>query len=129
MGEQILYGENQATDFPQEIKTVYEPSVVLDGYEVSERIFQSKLLRIYYIDNNKGEYSFQQATMDFWAGYNTENVLYEEVEVNGHDGIIYVQNGQRHLQWQQDEYIFEFIGNQTLEEFNRLAASVKQMED
>lgn len=129
VGEQILYGENQATDFPQEIKTVYEPSVVLDGYEVSERIFQSKLLRIYYIDNNKGEYSFQQATMDFWAGYNTENVLYEEVEVNGHDGIIYVQNGQRHLQWQQDEYIFEFIGNQTLEEFNRLAASVKQMED
>lgn len=30
--EEILYGENQATDFPKEIQTVYEPSVVLDGY-------------------------------------------------------------------------------------------------
>ena len=50
--EQILYGENQATDFPEEIKTVYEPSVVLAGYEVSERILQDKILQVYY--TNKG---------------------------------------------------------------------------
>ncbi|WP_418750800.1 DUF4367 domain-containing protein [Frisingicoccus sp.] len=127
--EEILYGENQATDFPEEIKTVYEPSVVLDGYEVSERILQSKLLRIYYADADQNEYSFQQITMDFWVGYNTENVRYEEVEVNGYKGIIYIQNGQKHLQWQQDGYVFEFIGNQTLERFKKLAASVKRMED
>lgn len=127
--EEILYGENQATDFPEEIKTVYEPSVVLDGYEVSERILQNKLLQIYYVDADQNEYSFQQTTMDFWVGYNTENVRYEEVEVNGYKGIIYTQNGQKHLQWQQDGYVFEFIGNQTLERFKKLAASVKRMED
>lgn len=127
--EQILYGENQATDFPEEIKTVYEPSVVLDGYEVSERILQNKLLQIYYVDANCQEYNFQQTTIDFWLGYNTENVFYEEKEINGYKGVIYTQNGQRHLQWQQGGYIFELIGRQTLEELEMLAASVKPVED
>lgn len=127
--EEILYGENQTTDFPKEIQTVYEPSMVLDGYEVSERIFQSKLLRIYYVDDNQYEYSFQQTTIDFRLGYNTENVTYETIKVNGYEGVIYTQNKQRHIQWQQDGYIFEFIGNQTLEEFKVLAASVKPTED
>ena len=128
--EEILYGENQATDFPKEIQTVYEPSVVLDGYEVSERILQSKLLRIYYVDDNHNEYNFQQTTIDVWVGYDNENLKYKEVLLyDGTLGITYVKNNQTFLQWQQDGYIFEFVGNQTLDDMKMLAASVKPTED
>lgn len=128
--EEILYGENQATDFPEEIKTVYEPSVVLDGYEVSERILQDKTLRIYYANKDREEYSFRQRTVDYWAGYDNEELVYEDIRVNNDFwGITYVKNNQRHFQWQQDGYIFEFIGNQTIEEMKMLAASVKSAED
>lgn len=128
--EEILYGENQATDFPKEIRTVYEPSVVLDGYEVSERIVQDKTLRIYYVRENHQEYSFRQRTMDYQGSYDSEELVYENVQVNNDFyGITYVKNNQRHFQWQQDGYIFEFIGNQTVEDMKMLAASVKPMED
>lgn len=127
--EEILYGENQAADFPKEIQTVYEPSIVLDGYEVSERIEQDKRLLIYYINEKREEYSFQQMTVDFRAGYNTEGIDYKELEVNENQGIFYIQNGQIRLQWQQDGYIFELIGFQNIEVLKELAASVKPLED
>ena len=128
--EEILYGENQATDFPEEIKTVYEPSVVLDGYEVSERILQDKILRIYYIKENQQEYGFRQRTLDYMVGYDNENLKYEHILLhNGISGVTYVKNDQTYLQWQQDGYIFEFIGNQSLEDLKMLAASVEPAED
>lgn len=128
--EEILYGENQATDFPEEIKTVYEPSVVLDGYEVGERILQDKVSRIYYVNTNKEEYGFQQRTLDYMVGYDNENLKYEYILLlNGISGVTYVKNNQTYLQWQQDGYIFEFIGNQSLEDLKMLAASVEPAED
>lgn len=127
--EEILYGENQATDFPEEIKTVYEPSVVLDGYEVSERILQSKLLRIYYADADQNEYSYQQMTLDFWAGYDTENISYEEIALGDYAGMIYIKNNQYHLQWQRDGYVFELAGYQNTDIFKQVAASVEPAED
>ncbi len=127
--EEILYGENQATDFPKEIQTVYEPSIVLDGYEVSERISLEKILQIYYVNNEYMEYFFEQRTMDFMSGYNTENISYESVEINQYQGVIYIHNNQIHIQWQQDGYVFEVIGKQDIDMLKMLAASVKPMED
>ena len=128
--EEILYGENQATDFPEEIKTVYEPSVVLDGYEVSERILQNKLLQIYYVDADQNEYSFQQTTMDFWNGYDNEDLEGEYIQLlDGLVGIIYVKNNQTYLLWQQEGYVFEIVGNLRKEDMKKLAASVSPAED
>ena len=76
------------------------------------------------------EYNFQQRTLDYSGGYDNENLKYEDVQLyEGVSGITYVKSNQTYLQWQKDGYIFEFIGNQTLEEFKVLAASVKPMED
>lgn len=127
--EEILYGENQATDFPKEIQTVYEPSVVLDGYEVSERITLEKILQICYVNDEQKEYFFEQRTMDFMSGYNTENTSYESVEINQYQGVIYIHNNQRHIQWQQNGYVFEVIGEQDIDMLKMLAVSVKPVED
>lgn len=128
--EQILYGENQATDFPEEIKTVYEPSVVLDGYEVSERIFQSKLLQIYYADDNQQEYSFQQRLLDYWNGYDNEEIESEDIQLHdGLTGILYVKNNNMYLMWQQEGYVFEITGKLSVKDLKKLAASVKPMEE
>ncbi len=127
--DQILYGDNQTTDFPTEIKTVYEPTMVLDGYEENERIVLKKLLQIYYRNGTQNQYCFEQRTMDFWLGYNTEDIDYESVTVNRYSGVMYVQNNQRHIQWQQDGYVFEVSGKQDIDILKKLAASVKPMED
>ena len=128
--EQILYGENQATDFPEEIKTVYEPSVVLDGYEVSERILQDKTLRIYYANKNQEEYGFRQKTLDYMATYDNENVECEDIQLHdGLKGIIYVKKNYTYLMWQQGGYVFEITGKLTVKDLKKLAASVKPMEE
>ncbi len=128
--EEILYGENQTTDFPKEIQTVYEPSMVLDGYQVGKSMLQEKRLIIYYINGNQEEYSFRQRTLDYRVGYDNENLKYEDVQLyDGMSGITYVKSNQTYLQWQQDGYIFELIGNQSVEVFKILAASVKPTED
>lgn len=128
--EQILYGENQETDFPEEIKTVYEPSVVLDGYEVSERILQKRLLQIYYIAPNQQQYSFQQRLLDYWNGYDNEELKREDIQLHdGLMGIIYVRNNYTYLMWQQEGYVFEITGKLTVKDLKKLAASVKPMEE
>ncbi len=127
--EEILYGENQATDFPKEIQTVYEPSVVLDGYEVSERILHSKVSQIYYVNENQQEYSYKQMTIDFWSGYDNEVESYNSIEINGCKGIVFMKNNQYHLQWQCNGYVFELEGYQDTDMFKELAASVKPVED
>ena len=126
--DQILYGDNQTSDFPTEIQTVYEPTIVLDGYRESERLLREKRMAVYYVHEENPEYSFQQMTVDFWSGYNTEDISYEDVNINEYQGIFYEKNGQTHLQWQQDGYIFEIIGEQSIVELKRMAASVKPVE-
>lgn len=127
--DQILYGDNQTTDFPTEIKTVYEPTIVLDGYEESEKILQEKLYAVYYINDAEHVYSFQQRPIDIWAGYNTKDIVYDEIEINGNKGISYVNKGKSHLQWQQEGYTFSLSGDFDVDILKELAASVKPMED
>ena len=88
-----------------------------------------KLLQIYYRNGTQNQYCFEQRTMDFWLGYNTEDIDYESVTVNRYSGVMYVQNNQRHIQWQQDGYVFEVSGKQDIDILKKLAASVKPMED
>lgn len=124
------YGANQASDFLDEILTVYEPTLVLDGYEAGEVVLQTKMYEIQYKNPNGEEYRFQQRPIDFVATYNSEDVVYEDVTVgNAHTGITYVKNGQRHLQWQQDSYVMELVGGQSLETLEMLGASVKAAEE
>lgn len=127
--DQILYGDNQVTDFPEEIQTVYEPTVVLDGYEESERIVLKKMVQIYYVNEENEEYSFQQMAIDFQTGYDTEGIEYEKIEVNGNKAIFYIKNGQSRLQWQQNGYMFEVAGFQDIEVLEKLAASLKPVEE
>ncbi|MDD3220891.1 MAG: DUF4367 domain-containing protein [Clostridia bacterium] len=125
------YGSNQVSDTPQEIQTVYEPAVVLDGYEESEREIQEKRVVIRYVSDNQESYSFQQRPLIFWSGYNQEELVYEDVTVAGeYSGITYIKNSQRHLQWQQEGYVFELAGDEdALKKLMKIAASIKPVEE
>lgn len=129
--DQILYGDNQTTDFPTEIKTVYEPTMVLDGYEESERIVLEKMVQIYYIsEDSQQEYVFQQATVDFKAGYDSEDVACKEISIGSNNwGIAYMKNNQTYIQWQKNGYVFELTGKIGEEQLEELAASVNLAED
>ena len=128
--DQIQYADYQATDFPTEIETVYEPTMVLDGYEESERLLHDKVLQVYYTNVNGQEYSFQQRTLDYKLNYDYEDIDYENIQLYGElKGIVYEKNSQRHLQWQQNGYVFEFIGTQTFGDLTVLAASVRSIKE
>ena len=130
LGDVIYYGENQTSDFPKEILTLYEPTVILDGYKVSGTISQSKQHTVHYTTEDGKEYIFRQLTMDSWLSHNIENIDYEIVEINSqYPGVAYIQNGQCVVQWQQDKYAFEIYGELERSELEMLAASVKPMEE
>ena len=102
------YGDNQATDYPKEILQVYEPTITLDGYEVSEIVSLSKNRQIFYMNTQtEKQYFFQQGTMDVDANLDREDIGYEEVAINDqYIGISYIKNGQLIFRWQQDKYVF-----------------------
>lgn len=128
--DKIAYGDNQATDYPKEILQVYEPTITLDGYEVSDKVFQKKMVRICYINDQNHTYYYNQFTIDYWTGHDKEEMEYIDVKIqNQYDGILFTKNGQYIIQWQQDGYIMEIVGIQKKEESERLAASVKPVEE
>lgn len=129
--EWIDYGSNQATDYPDKIRTVYAPTVVLEGYTESERKLIGKQFYIRYSNGDDYEYIFQQRTLDYLFEYNQETVECEEVLINGvYQGMTYLKYNQRHIQWQQDDYVFELIAyNQSAETLKSVAASIKPTEE
>lgn len=129
--DEIVYGNNQVTDYPKEILQVYEPTMTLDGYGVSDKVLLSKIMQIFYINNQEEKgYLFRQGTMDVDMGLDRENIDYEEVFINDqYSGISYVKNEQLVLQWQRDKYIFEISGDIDRETMIMLAASVEPVEE
>lgn len=127
----ISYGGNQATDYPKEILQVYEPTITLDGYKVSDIIFLSKSRQIIYMDTQEEKgYLFIQATMDSYLGYDNEYIDYEEISISNQcTGISYIKNEQLVLQWQRDKYVFEISGDFDRETMIMLAASVEPVEE
>ena len=125
------YGDNQATDYPKEILQVYEPTITLDGYEVSEIVSLSKNRQIFYMNTQtEKQYFFQQGTMDVDANLDREDIGYEEVAINDqYIGISYIKNGQLIFRWQQDKYVFEISGDLNREIMVMLAASVEPVEE
>lgn len=124
------YGNNQASEFPKEILAVYEPTMVLDGYKVSETISQSKRRIIYYKSENKKEYTFKQLTIDSMIANDAEEIDYETLTIgNQYMGITYIKNNERAVQWQQDKYVFEISGILEKEILESLAASVELVEE
>lgn len=129
--DKIAYGDNQATDYPKEILRVYEPTMMLDGYEVSDKISNKKNVLIFYKSGGQENYTFQQMTIDFMMGHDKENVDYEEIQIGDSDfnGIVYIKNSQYVIQWQNNQYVFEITGNLEKEVLAMLAASVKPLEE
>lgn len=127
----ISYGDNQATDYPKEILQVYEPTLTLDGYEVSEKVRLSKSQQVFYVDAQKEKYYFfRQITMDAVVHLDKENADYEEVAIDRqYIGMTYIKNGQQILQWQRDKYVFEINGDLDKETLVMLAASVEPVEE
>lgn len=128
--DKIAYGDNQVTDYPKEILQVYEPTITLDGYEESEKVFQNKMLKCYYEDSLGKKYTFKQLTMDYLSGLDTEDLIYENIKIaDKYDGISYIKNNQWTIQWQCDGYIFQINGIQEKETLEMLAASVSPVEE
>ena len=124
--EDILFGDNRNKDYPGKIETRYEPTVILEGYQESERINADRDIRIMFKNSQGNYYVFRQTTQERWMGINTENVSYSVVNLFGDiNGIVYYQGSSPRLTWADYDYIFSISGNMDIEMLKQVAASVE----
>lgn len=124
--EDILFGDNRNKDYPGKIETRYEPTVILEGYQESERDETDRLTRISYENIQSEYYIFSQITAEQWSNLDTENIQFEVVYIkDGVEGIIYTTKNMTRLIWTDNEYIFSIYGDFGQDILKQLAASVE----
>lgn len=116
---------------PATIECKYYLSDLPDGFKMVEH--DSTSFEVYTQYNN--ELSGQIITLSqytkkkFVPHYNTENHDFEEIEINGHNGLCIDFSDYKHnssiVVWDNDDYILELDGNLPKNELVNLAKSAK----
>ena len=106
-----------------------------EGFEMVEH--NSFYLNVY--TEYKNAQSGQRITFSQWVKkkysrhVNTENNNFEEIEVNGHEGIYIYFSDDEHIRsiviWDNDDYIFELEGDLPKNDLVNLAKSTKVLEN
>ena len=124
-------GDSEKTDVqpPQEIETVYEPTWIPDGFELTEDemvggldYFQEYMNGMHYI-------GFEQDTVNAGITIDSDGMLREEVMVNGYQGQLNSKEGKAILIWATGEYIFTVGSDLGKEVVLKVAESVKAKEN
>ena len=121
---------------PETIEYEYYLPDLPEGFEMIEH-YNLSLHDVY--TQYKNELSGQTIMLSQWVKkkysrhYNTEDQNFEQIEINGHEGIyIYlsgIKNSRSMVIWDNDDYILEIVGNLPKEELVILANSAKILEN
>ena len=112
------------TSFPQEIKQVYVPGVVADGYKETDRSEQEKYINIFYDSDNDGWYQYCQMTVDANAFFDTEEGNWVSIEIGNYPGLYTVKDGNGDLWWFDYTYAYQLQGNISEEDMIAVAESL-----
>lgn len=113
------------TSFPQEIKQVYVPGVVADGYEEISREEVTKSVNVYYENiDNTGWYQYCQMTVDNNTFLDTEEGDWVSVEIGEYPGLYAFKDGSSNLWWFDYTYIYQLQGNLSEDEMKAVAESL-----
>ncbi len=119
---------------PTTIEYEYCLPTLPDGFEMVEHDSLSFDVYIKYKNNLSGQIiTLSQCTKNnFSPLYNTEHHNFEEVEINGHDGLYIDLSNNDHLNsiviWDNDDYVLQLSGELDKNTLLVLAKSVKVLE-
>ena len=112
------------TSFPQEIKQVYVPGVIAEGYKETDREEESKFVNIFYENDSDGWYKYRQVTVELNTFLDTEEGDWDSLSIGQYPGV-YIDKGETgNLWWFDYTYAYQLQGNLSEEEMIAVAESL-----
>ena len=112
------------TSFPQEIKQVYVPRAIAEGYEETDRSEQSKYINIFYENDGDGWYQYRQVTVEWNTFLDTEEGDWDSLNIGQYPGVYLNKDGIGDLWWFDYTYAYQLVGNLSEEEMMAVAESL-----
>ena len=114
------------TSFPQEIKQVYVPGVIAEGYKETDRSEQSKYINIYYDSADGRWYKYRQVTVEGNTFLDTEEGDWASIFSGQYPGV-YINKGETgNLWWFDYTYAYQLQGTLSEEEMIAVAESLTE---
>lgn len=114
------------TSFPQEIKQVYVPGTIAEGYKETDRSVQSKYINIYYDSADGRWYKYRQVTVEGNTFLDTEEGDWASIFIGQYPGV-YINEGETgNLWWFDYTYAYQLQGTLSEEEMIAVAESLTE---
>lgn len=112
------------TSFLQEIKQVYVPGTIAEGYKETDRSEQSKYINIFYENDGDGWYQYRQVTVEWNTFLDTEEGDWDSLNIGQYPGV-YIDKGETgNLWWFDYTYAYQLQGNLSEKEMITVAESL-----
>lgn len=112
------------TSFPQEIKQVYVPGVIAEGYKETSKEEESKFVNIFYENDGDGWYQYRQVTVELNTFLDTEEGDWDSLAIGQYPGV-YIDKGETgNLWWFDYTYAYQLQGNLSEKEMITVAESL-----
>ena len=125
----MIFGndQEQPDKFPVNIEEYYEPAFLPEGFELKSSEDARKFYQLEY-GNNEGDlvYCSQFVIKTNRITVNTEGADFEYIEVNGHTGIYFSNEGYQYLVWNDERYGFNVNGTVSKELILEIADSLRE---
>ena len=113
--------------YPHNIETSYEPKFIPEGYQLTDDMITTYLVRLRFSDSDNNGFEFRQMIFSgdtIWI--NTASSDCENIEVNGHNYIFLKEDTGNKLVWEQNHYFFQIKGSLSKDDMLRIASSVTE---
>lgn len=112
------------TSFPQEIKQVYVPGTIAEGYKETSKEEESKFVNIFYENDGDGWYQYRQVTVELNTFLDTEEGDWDSLAIGQYPGV-YIDKGETGILWWFDyTYAYQLQGNLSEAEMIAVAESL-----
>lgn len=112
------------TSFPQEIKQVYVPGTIAEGYKETSREEGSKFVNVFYENDGDGWYQYRQVTVEGNTFLDTEEGDWVSVTIGQYPGVYIEKNDTGNLWWFDYTYAYQLQGNLSEKEMIVVAESL-----
>jgi hypothetical protein len=123
---EIFYDKNSS---PQPIIDekfkVYKPTYIPDGFSIHIEDEDESVYLEYIKDNDYIIYE-QKRNKDLSMHFNTEGIIVEDIEINGHTGIYFSNKEVQFISWYDDIYVYSVTSSLGKDDLYSIAKSVPQ---
>ena len=112
------------TSFPTEIKQIYVPGVIAEGYKETDCEKGTNFINIFYENDGNGWYQYRQVTVQWNTFLDTEEGDWDSLAIGQYPGVYLDKNGIGDLRWFDYTYAYQLVGNLSEEEMMAVAESL-----